>query len=185
MNRFFAALTCAFVLLLSSTSFAASFACEGTVRTLVALSSRQIWTNVPYKVEKPVVAATKTDATKAANKIAMTAISARETTVAIESSVMTCTEIPSKPKEDPKPLTSVAPVKIVYKWVCWVKTTWHVGSKSGTIEKHDVIVTTEKSDADGEAMGSAVLQVQERAKVLLFGKKDRPTWSATDAKCSH
>lgn len=101
MNRFFAALTCAFVLLLSSASFAASFACEGTVRTLVALSNRQIWSNVPYKVEKAIVAADKAEATKSAATIALRAIKDRETTVAVAHARMRCVEIPDKPKDAP------------------------------------------------------------------------------------
>ena len=85
----------------------------------------------------------------------------------------------------PKPLTSVAPVKVTYKWVCWVKTTWHLGPKSGKIEKRDIPVDTEDPNAKGIAMGLAILQVQERAKALLFGKNDKPTWGQTDVDCEH
>lgn len=185
MKMILAALACAFALLLSSTSHAASFSCEGTVRALVALSNRQIWTNVPYRVEKPIVAATKPDATKAAIEIAKSFVRARETTVAVESASMSCVELPDKPKAEPKPLTTISPVKISYGWVCWVKTTWHLGSKSGKIEKTGIRVDTENPEAKGIAMGLAIVQVQERAKVLLFAKNTKPTWSHTEVDCEH
>lgn len=164
---------------------AAQWACEGTVRALVALSTRQLWTNIPFKIEKPVVAETKNDATKAANAIALSFIRARETTVTAESASMSCVEIPNKPKTDTKPLTSIAPIKITYKWVCWVKTTWHLGPKTGKIERTNVPVDTEKPDAKGIAMGLAIMQVQERAKALLFPNGAKPTWTQTDADCDH
>lgn len=157
----------------------------GPVRTLVALSNRQIWSNVPYKVDKPIVAVDKTEAVKSAETIAIRAMKDRETTVAVAHARMRCTEIPDKPKDAPKPLTSVAPVKITYKWTCWVKTTWHLGPKSGKIEKRDIPVDTEDPNAKGLAMGLAILQVQERAKALLFGKNDKPTWGQTDVDCEH
>lgn len=185
MKTILAALVCAIVVFFPSSSFAASFACEGTVRTLVALSNRQIWSNVSYKVDKPIVAANKTEAVKSAEVIAVKAMKARETTVAVEHARMRCEEIPDKPKDAPKPLTSVAPVKITYRWVCWVKTTWHLGARSGKIEKRDIPVDTEDPNAKGLAMGKAILQVQERAKALLFGKNDKPTWGQTDVDCEH
>jgi len=185
MKTILTALVCAFVMFFPSSSFAASFTCEGTVRTLVALSNRQIWSNVPYKVDKPIVAADKIEAMKSAETIAIRAMKDRETTVAVAHARMRCTEIPDKPKDAPKPLTSVAPVKITYKWTCWVKTTWHLGARSGTIEKRDIPVDTDNPDAKGIAMGLAILQVQERAKALLFGKNDKPTWGQTDVDCEH
>lgn len=185
MVRFVLVLVCAFVVFFPSSSFAASFTCEGTVRTLVALSNRQIWSNVPYTIAKPIVATDKTEAAKSAEVIAMKAIKDRETTVAVAHARMRCVEIPDKPKDAPKPLTTAAPIKVTYKWVCWVKTTWHLGARSGKIEKTDIRVDTENPDAKGIAMGKAILQVQERAKVLQFGKNDKPTWGQTDVDCEH
>jgi hypothetical protein len=157
------------------------YKCSGTVRALVAMSTRQIWTNVPIEL-KPFSAPSPKAAEHNAVLMAKGEVQRRETTVQVDYARMKCEEVKRK---EAKPITQLAPVKITYKWRCWVKTTWHLGARSGTIERHGIEVDTEREDAEGMAMGLAILQVQERAKVLLFNKKDKPTWSQTDAKCSH
>lgn len=152
--------------------------CEGKVRTLVALSKRQIWSDIPIKLP-PFAAQSKNAAESNASIAARTQIEMRETTVSVAYAKMSCVELSAEPLKLGKPITTIAPVKIEYRFSCHVKTTWHLGAKAGKIDK----IVEIPASSEAIAMGLAILRVQEQTRILLFNKATKPTWTETDVKC--
>lgn len=180
MNQLLTMFAAGIMVLLATSSANAEeqYKCEGNVRTLVALATRQIWSDIPVKLA-PLSASSKHAAESSANVTAKVMIAARQTTVRVAYAKMQCIEIPKVPLKPGKPLTRIAPVRIEYRFQCRVKTTWHLGPKSGKLDKMIEVVAANES----EAMGIAIARVQEQARVLLFPKGAKPTWTATDVTC--